>query len=64
MKFHCLLEFFLDRWFGEFASFLLGLVYIGIVMFLPYGIVGTWRSRANDIKKGRERLVKMLRGGS
>jgi len=59
-----LLEFFLDRWFGEFASFLLGLVYIGIVMFLPYGIVGTWRSRANDIKKGRERLVKMLRGGS
>ena len=58
-----LLEFFLDRWFGETASFLLGLVYIGIVMFLPYGIVGTWLSRSNDIKKGRERLMKMLTGG-
>ncbi|MFQ5434602.1 MAG: branched-chain amino acid ABC transporter permease [Anaerolineae bacterium] len=58
-----LLEFFLDRWFGETASFLLGLVYIGIVLFLPYGIVGTWLARANDIKKGRERLVKLLTNG-
>jgi len=37
-----LLEYFLDRWFGQAGNFLLGLVYILLVLFLPYGIVGTW----------------------
>lgn len=40
-----LLAFFLDRWFGELADVLLGIIYIGLVLFLPYGIVGTWRRR-------------------
>jgi branched-chain amino acid transport system permease protein len=39
-----LLEYFLDRYFGNSADFLLGAVYIFIVLFLPYGFVGTWRS--------------------
>lgn len=56
-----LLSFYLDRWFGEYASFLLGLVYIGLVMFIPYGIVGTWRARQFQIQQGRERLLKLLR---
>ena len=55
-----LLEFYLDRWFGEYASFLLGLVYVGLVMFLPFGIVGTWQARQFQIQQGRERLLKLL----
>lgn len=57
-----LLEFFLDRWFDEAASFLLGLIYILIVLFLPYGIVGTWQVRDFQIRRGRKRLVKLLTG--
>ena len=41
-----LLEFFLDKWFGESASFLLGVIYVLLVLFVPYGIVGTWRMRS------------------
>ncbi|MBK7897665.1 MAG: branched-chain amino acid ABC transporter permease [Anaerolineaceae bacterium] len=55
-----LLEFFLDRWFGNAANFLLGAVYVTIVLFLPYGIVGTWRLRSLDMAKGRARLMKLL----
>ncbi len=55
-----LLEFYLDRWFGEYASFLLGVVYIVLVMFIPYGIVGTWQLRRLDIQRGRERLLKLF----
>lgn len=55
-----LLEFFLDRWFGEIANSLLGLIYIGLVMFLPFGIVGTWRARSFQIKQGWERLLRLL----
>jgi branched-chain amino acid transport system permease protein len=55
-----LLEFFLDRWFGNAANFLLGAVYVAIVLFLPYGIVGTWRLRSPEIAKGRERLKQII----
>jgi len=55
-----LLEYALDRYFGDAASFLLGMTYIGIVLFLPYGIVGTWRLRNPQIKQGRERLLKLF----
>ena len=33
-----LLEFYLDKWFGEIASFLLGAVYIALVLFVPFYI--------------------------
>ena len=55
-----LLEFYLDKWFGDAATFLLGVIYVAIVLFLPFGIVGTWRSKAPQIKKGRERLRSMF----
>ena len=51
-----LLEFYLDRWFGEAASTLLGLIYVGLVLFVPYGIVGSWRSSTHP-------LIEQLRGG-
>jgi ABC-type branched-subunit amino acid transport system permease subunit len=55
-----LLEFYLDKWFGEYASFLLGLLYILIVLFLPFGIVGTWKARSLRIKEGWERLLRLF----
>jgi branched-chain amino acid transport system permease protein len=42
-----LMQFFLDRIFGESSSFILGVVYVALVLFVPYGIVGTWRARGN-----------------
>ncbi len=55
-----LLEFYLDRWFGENAAFLLGVIYILLVMFLPYGIVGTWQARKVQIQAGRARLLHLF----
>jgi branched-chain amino acid transport system permease protein len=55
-----LMQFYLDRWFGEYSSFLLGLVYVLLVMFLPYGIVGTWKARSPQIRAGRERLMRLF----
>jgi branched-chain amino acid transport system permease protein len=57
-----LLEYLLDKWFGESASFLLGAMYILLVLFVPYGIVGTWRMRSRDVKRGRDYLVRLLTG--
>jgi len=55
-----LLEFYLDKWFGEIASFLLGVVYIALVLFLPYGIVGTWQASAIRRKSGWRRLLRLF----
>ena len=55
-----LLEYYLDNQFGENASFLLGLIYIGLVMFLPYGIVGTWQAKSFQIEQGWQRLKRLL----
>ena len=55
-----LLEFFLDRYFGELSSTLLGLIYVLLVMFLPFGIVGTWQARRLDIQRGRDRLLALI----
>lgn len=56
-----LLEFFLDKQFGENASFILGLIYVLLVLFVPYGIVGTWQVKRFQIQQGRDRLLKLLR---
>lgn len=55
-----LLQFYLERWFGGNATFLIGLVYVLLVMFVPYGVVGTWQARRLDIQRGRERLLRLL----
>lgn len=57
-----LLEFLLDKWFGAAASFLLGAVYVALVLFLPYGIVGTWQLRSFQIRQGWQRLAGFFTG--
>ena len=56
-----LLSYYLERWFGHSATFLLGAVYIALVMFVPYGIVGTWQLKRLEIEAGRQRLLGLLR---
>lgn len=55
-----LLDYGLRRYIGESASFINGAVYVLIVLFLPFGIVGTWRLKSANIKQGWERLAGMF----
>lgn len=55
-----LLDYGLRRYIGESASFINGAIYVAIVLFLPYGIVGTWRLKSAGLKRGRERLFGMF----
>lgn len=55
-----LLDYGLRRYIGESASFINGAVYVLFVLFIPYGIVGTWRLRSLQIKQGWDRLLKMF----
>lgn len=57
-----LLQFFLDRWFGGSSGLMIGLAYVLLVLYLPYGIVGTWRARTLDAGAGRNRLLRLLTG--
>ncbi|NOY54454.1 MAG: branched-chain amino acid ABC transporter permease [Actinobacteria bacterium] len=57
-----LLQFYLDRWFGGASNILIGLAYIALVLYLPFGIVGTWRARSLQIAAGRRRLLSRLTG--
>jgi len=47
----------LRRYIGESASFINGAIYVLIVLFLPYGIVGTWRLKSLQMSKGWDRLL-------
>jgi branched-chain amino acid transport system permease protein len=55
-----LLSFWLEKWFGGASHLIIGLVNILLDMFLPYGIVGTWRSRKPQIKQGWQDLIARL----
>ncbi|NOZ71939.1 MAG: branched-chain amino acid ABC transporter permease [Chloroflexi bacterium] len=52
------MDFYFNKWFGESASFLVGMIYVLIVLFLPYGIVGTWRMKQWSRQQGWNRLRK------
>ncbi len=55
-----LLDFGLRRYIGESASFINGAVYVAFVLFIPYGIVGTWRLKSLQIRQGWEWLLQFL----
>ncbi len=48
------MEFYFNKWFGESASFLVGAIYVLIVVFVPYGLVGTWRMQRWRMRAGWE----------
>jgi branched-chain amino acid transport system permease protein len=52
---------YFDQWFGPRWPLVFGLVFMTLVMFLPYGIVGTWRLRKAGMKEGWERLVRLVK---
>ena len=56
-----LLDYGLRRYIGESASFINGAIYVIIVLFLPYGIVGTWKLKSLQVAKGWERLLGIFR---
>jgi branched-chain amino acid transport system permease protein len=55
-----LLEFYLHKWFGESAAFMLGALYVAFVLFVPYGIVGTWKLRSFRWRQGWRDLAQRL----
>jgi branched-chain amino acid transport system permease protein len=55
-----LLGYWLNSTFGPRWPLLIGTIYVLLVLFLPYGIVGTWQLRKNDLRAGWERLLRPL----
>jgi branched-chain amino acid transport system permease protein len=52
---------YFDQWFGPRWPLVFGLVFIGLVMFLPYGIVGTWRQKKANLQQGWARLAGLFK---
>lgn len=55
-----LLGYWLNNVFGGQWQLIFGVVYVLLVIFLPYGIVGTYYARRNDLKAGWRRLLRPL----
>jgi len=56
-----ILQFGLSRYMGENATFIRGAIYVAIVMFLPYGLVGTWQIKRFARQQGWERMGRLLK---
>lgn len=59
-----LMEFlghFFYQWFGARWPLVFGVLFILLVLFLPYGIVGTWQLRRLEVQQGWKRLLRLLK---
>jgi branched-chain amino acid transport system permease protein len=59
-----LMQYYLEKWFGGASDLLIGIAYVAIVLYLPYGIVGTWRAKAVQRSAGRARLSRLIGGAT
>ena len=63
-----LLDFGLTRFIGQSAYFILGAIYVIFVLFIPYGIVGTWNLRKLGMKQawklGWQKITGIISGKS
>ena len=51
---------FFYEWFGARWPLVFGVLFIILVMFLPNGIVGTWRLKKLEWQQGWKRLISLL----
>lgn len=52
---------FFYQWFGARWPLVFGVLFILLVLFLPYGIVGTWRLRRLELRQGWQRFLRLLK---
>jgi branched-chain amino acid transport system permease protein len=55
-----LLGYWLEKWFGSSWTLVYGIIFMLIVIFLPYGIVGTIRARSFQWQAGWQRWLRLL----
>lgn len=53
---------FFYQWFGARWPLVFGLIFIALVLFLPYGVVGTYRLKQLEWKQGWRRLWGLVAG--
>lgn len=53
---------FFYQWFGARWPLVFGLIFIALVIFLPYGIIGTYRMKRFAWKQGWKRLINLVTG--
>ncbi len=49
---------FFYQWFGPRWPLVFGLIFIALVIFLPYGVIGTWRQKRYAIQQALQKLLR------
>lgn len=49
---------FFYQWFGPRWPLVFGLIFIALVIFLPYGVIGTWRQKLPALRQAWQRLTR------